>query len=372
MQQHNSRILSTTFGTERQIVSYVFGHDDQQQVYIQAALHSDELPGVAVAWYLKHALSALESQGQLRAKVTLVPVANPIGFSQQLQGQPLGRFDSLSGQDFNRQFPAIGESLAAIAGPALSQDVSANKRVIREAIDRYFDDYIPATELQSQRAILMRMACKADLMIDIHCDWEAVAHLYTTPQAWPEVSVLGHYLGCRTALIADISGGEPFDEACAEPWYTLHQRFGAAYPLPAALKPVTLELRGARDVSHDQAREDARAILNGLTALGYIAGDVPPLPAVPAPLKADLAGCEYLTAPHAGVILYTRQPGEWIHAGEVAAEILDPITDQLTPLVCRQDGLLYARHWVRFATAGLLVVRLAGGKAGREGPLLVP
>ena len=372
MKHHSYPIHSSPFGTRRYIDSYEFGDNDQQQIYIQAALHSDELPGVAVAWYLKHALSSLESLGRLRAKITLVPVANPIGFSQQLQGQPLGRFESNSGQDFNRQFPAIGEQLAVLAEPCLGQDATENKQVIRQAIDRYFDSYTPGTELQSQRAILMRMACKADLMIDMHCDWEAVSHLYTTPQAWPEIEVLGHYLGCRTALIAGISGGEPFDEACAEPWYLLQQRFADHYPLPEPLKPVTLELRGARDVSHQQAETDAQAIINGLIALGYIEGARPPLPSGPAPLAAPLAGCEYLTAPHAGVILYTRQPGEWIRAGEVVAEILDPISDQLTPLVCQQDGLLYARHWVRFATAGLLVVRLAGGTARREGPLLVP
>lgn len=372
MQQHCHPILSGTFGTQRQITSFHYGESDSRHVYIQAALHSDELPGVAVAWYLKQQFRALESQGKLRAAITLVPVANPLGFSQHLQGQPLGRFDNLSGQDFNRQFPAIGEALAARVASQLGDDPDANRQVIHAAIDGYFDDYQPSTELASQRAILMKMACKADLMIDIHCDWEAVAHLYTTPQAWPQISVLGHYLGCQTALIADISGGEPFDEACAEPWYTLQRQFAAQYPLPDALKPVTLELRGARDVSHDQARQDAQGIIDGLTALGYIDGPVPPLPQSPAPLHADLAGCEYLTAPHAGVILYTREPGEWINAGEVVAEILDPISDQLTPLVCQHAGLLYARHWVRFATAGMLVVRLAGGEAKREGPLLVP
>ncbi len=372
MQHKSYPIAGSAFGTQRQIDSYEYGNDDARQIYIQAALHSDELPGVAVAWYLKHALAALESSGRLQAKITLVPVANPIGFSQQIQGQPLGRFESNTGQDFNRQFPAIGDQLTVLAEPHLGMDEAANKQVIRRAIDSYFDQYIPGSELQSQRAILMRMACKADIMIDIHCDWEAVPHLYTTPQAWPDISVLGHYLGCQTALIAGISGGEPFDEACAEPWYTLHRQFAGRFPLPEALKPVTLELRGARDVSHTQARQDAQAIINSLIAWGYIAGEVPELPSVPAPLAAPLAGCEYLTAPHAGVILYTREPGEWIRAGEVVAEILDPISDQLTPLITQQDGLLYARHWVRFATAGLLVVRLAGGDVTREGPLLVP
>jgi Fe-S cluster biogenesis protein NfuA len=55
----------------------------------------------------------------------------------------------------------------------------------------------------------------------------------------------------------------------------------------------------------------------------------------------------------------------------VVAEIVDPITDQITPLVTEHGGILYARHWAKFATAGMLVVRLAGEREIRSGDLLV-
>lgn len=38
------------------------------QVYIQASLHADELPGMLVAWHLKQRLAELEAAGRLRVK----------------------------------------------------------------------------------------------------------------------------------------------------------------------------------------------------------------------------------------------------------------------------------------------------------------
>lgn len=370
MQQQHHPLLSASLGTQREIVSFHFGTDSQQRVYIQAALHGDELPGMAVAWYLKQKLLALESAGQLKSKITLVPVANPLAMGQHWHGSHLGRFHTLSGQDFNRRFPALGEALVEELAGSLTQSEYENKRLIREAIDRHYRDRIARTELDAQRFTLMRMASQADLMIDLHCDWDALPHLYTTPHAWPDIEPLARWLGSEVQLLAQISGGEPFDEACCEPWLTLAERFGDEYPMPRGLLPVTLELRGVADVSPEMAEKDADAIINALIEGGYIAGEVGESPALIHPATA-LAGCEYIHAAQSGLVFYRRNLGEWIKAGEVLAEVVDPITDQVMPLVAEFGGVLYARNLTKFVTAGMLVVRLAGENAGRRGELLV-
>lgn len=370
MQQQHHPLLSASLGTQREIVSFHFGTDSQKRVYIQAALHGDELPGMAVAWYLKQKLLALESAGKLKAKITLVPVANPLALGQHWHGTHLGRFHTLSGQDFNRRFPALGEKLAAELAGSLTQSEYENRRLIRDAIDLYYRDQIARTELESQRYTLMRMASQADLMIDLHCDWDALPHLYTTPHAWPEVEPLARWLGSEVQLLAQISGGEPFDEACCEPWLTLAKRFGDDYPMPRGLLPVTLELRGVADVSAEQAEKDADAIINALTESGYISGDPGVSPALRHP-PTPLAGCEYIHAPYSGLLLNRRKLGEWIKPGEVVAEVIDPVSDHITPLVAEYGGVLYARNLTKFVTSGMLAVRLAGESAGRSGELLV-
>lgn len=431
MQQQHHPLLSATLGTQREIVSFHFGTDSQQRVYIQAALHGDELPGMAVAWYLKQKLLALESAGKLKAKVTLVPVANPLALGQHWHGTHLGRFHTLSGQDFNRRFPALGDTLAAELAGSLTQSEYENKRLIRDAIDRHYRDRIAKSELEAQRFTLMRMASQADLMIDLHCDWDALPHLYTTPHAWPEIEPLARWLGSEVQLLAQISGGEPFDEACCEPWLTLAERFGKDYPMPRGLLPVTLELRGVADVSPEQAEKDADAIINALIEGGYIAAEnllvsaevaapvidgdeltqvtanavdiagmtensaaARALEAVDVPAESDvikkrhsegagavspalkhpatpLAACEYIHSPVSGLILHRKKLGTHIRPGEVVAEVVDPITDNVTPLVAEFGGVLYARHWAKFATAGMLVIRLAGKDEMRSGDLLV-
>lgn len=88
-------------------------------------------------------------------------------------------------------------------------------------------------------------------------------------------------------------------------------------------------------------------------------------------LLTPLAGCEYIHTPVSGLILHRKPLGGISRAGELVAEIIDPATDQITPLVAEHGGILYARHWVRFAKTGVLVMRLAGEREIQSGDLLV-
>jgi uncharacterized protein len=374
MQVHHHPLAGASPGTARAITSYAFGPTGDAtapKVYIQASLHADELPGMVVAWLLKRRFAELEAAGRLAARVVLVPAANPAGLNQHWFGAQMGRFDMRSGQDFNRRFPEFGPALALDLKHRLTDDPAHNALLIRAALRLHVATLEAVSELESQRIELMKLACDAHLVIDLHCDWEAVAHLYTTPDAWPAVEPLARFLGSEAQLLADVSGGEPFDEACASAWRYLRGAFGERFPIPPGMTPVTLELRGVRDVSHETAARDAQAIVDYLTHIGMISGDAPEPPPLCHP-ATPLAGCEYVHAPMSGVLLHRREVGETVRAGDTIADVLDPLDDRLVPLVARTDGVLYARHWTRFATTGMLVARVAGKDAARTGDLLVP
>ncbi|WP_060493322.1 succinylglutamate desuccinylase/aspartoacylase family protein, partial [Pseudomonas sp. NBRC 111140] len=251
----------------------------------------------------------------------------------------------------------------------LTQDSAHNLALIREYLRRGLDAHPARTPLQAQRLILQRLACDAEMVLDLHCDFEAVEHLYTTPDAWPQIEPLARYLGAQASLLATDSGGQSFDECFSLVWWQLQQRFGKRFPIPLGCCSVTVELRGQADVSHDLASKDCQAIIDFLTHAGVIEGASPPLPALLNP-ATPLAAVEPVSTPLGGLLVYHAKPGQHLEAGQLIAEIIDPLSDRVTAIRNSQPGLLYARNVRRMATAGMVIAHVAGEQVCRSGYLL--
>ena len=226
-------LLAPLPGTARQIHSFHFGPPSAKgKIYIQSSLHADEMPGMLVAWHLKQRLAELEAAGRLRSEIVLVPVANPVGLEQVLMDVPLGRYELESGQNFNRWFVDLSEEVGNEIEGLLGDDPQRNLELIRDSLRNALARQTASTQLQSQRLTLQRLACDADMVLDLHCDFEAVAHLYTTPEAWPQVEPLARYIGAEASLLATDSGGQSFDECFTLLWWQLKERFGEHFDIP--------------------------------------------------------------------------------------------------------------------------------------------
>ena len=373
MQRHQIHpLLAPVPGTERHIHSFHYGPSKPQgKVYIQASLHADELPGMLVAWHLKQRLAALESEGRLRSEIVLVPVANPAGLEQVLMDIPLGRYELESGQNFNRHFLDLSAQIGDELEGLLNHDPLHNRQLIRGHLREALAAQVPTTQLQSQRLTLQSLACDADMVLDLHCDFEAVAHLYTTPEAWPQVEPLARYLGAQASLLATDSGGLSFDECFTLLWWQLQQRFEHDFAIPQGSFSVTVELRGQGDVSHALAEQDCQALIDYLIGFGAIEGEPGPLPPLPYP-ATPLAGVEPVATSAGGILVFCASPGDYLQAGQLIAEVIDPVSDRVTPVYCTAAGLLYARSLRRMATAGMVIAHVAGQHAYRSGYLLSP
>ena len=373
MQTVHHPLLSPSLGTQRTLTSLHFGPKQAtQKAYIQASLHADELPGMLVAHHLQDLLSAAEARDELLGQVVLVPMANPIGLSQTVMHHQLGRFELASMENFNRHYPDFFALLKGELGPLLGADADANTRTIRAAMGRALDEHPPTTELQSLRQTLMRLSHDADLVLDLHCDFEAVMHLYVEQAVLDRLAPLARYLGARAVLWANGSGGSiSFDEALSGPWWRLRAHFAGQAPVPLGCASTTVELRGQTDVSDAQALQDARAICHYLQHEGLLAGAPPALP--PALCEpTPLAGTEALIAPHPGVIAFTCAPGDEVQPGQVLAHVVDPVAHRRTAVTSSIAGVIYARQNLRWATAGLELCRVAGREPIRSGNLLSP
>ena len=372
MRHHTHDLLSPVPGTVRQIHSFHYGpQDGSRKIYIQASLHADELPGMLVAWYLKQRLAELENAGRLLGEIVVVPVANPIGLEQVLMDTPLGRYELESGENFNRWFVDLADQVGDEVELLLTAGAEQNQSLIRTALHRALQTQAAHTQLQSLRLTLQRLACEADMVLDLHCDFESVEHLYTTPEAWPKVEMLSRYLGAQASMLATDSGGQSFDECFTLVWWKLQQRFAGRFPIPMGSFSVTVELRGQGDVSHALASRDCQAIISYLIDFGVIDGDAAPAPELLYP-ATPLAAVEPVTTPVGGLLVFCAMPGEYVEAGQLIAEIIDPISDAVTPVHNLNAGLLYARSLRRMATAGMAIAHVAGTEPYRSGYLLSP
>jgi uncharacterized protein len=234
-------------------------------------LHSSRRDsGMLVAHHLIHLLDAADESGLIREQITIVPFANPIGLSQQLLGSHVGRFSLETGVNFNRGYLDLRELVAENVADKLSKDSALNVEMVRNAIAVEIDNMKAAGEEAHLKKILLKLASSSDVVLDLHCDSDAVLHMYTHNKLWPNLADLAAELGSECHLLAVAAGGFPFDDACSCPWAYLADRF-PSFPIPMACESATVELRGESDVSDELALRDARAIFRFLQRRGYIA-----------------------------------------------------------------------------------------------------
>jgi predicted deacylase len=377
MQRIDHPLLSPSLGSHKTLTSFHFGtpggSTKVSKVYIQASLHAEELPGMLTAHHLRALLEAAEAAGLLRGEVVLVPAANPIGLAQRLDHKPMGRFELDTSENFNRHYPDLAAAVSAQVLPALGQDADANVRTVRAAIRQYLTDWTPTTELQSLRRALMQLAHDADYFLDLHCDCEGVLHFYCEEPCWPQLEALSCFLGSEATLIAKNSGGGPIDECLSGVWWQLAAQLraqGNSAPLPQGCCSTTVELRGELDVSHAWARADAQAIGHFLQHIGVLHAQAQPTVPAPRCAPTPLAGSETLRASGPGVLVFAAVPGQQMRAGDLVAEVIDPIENTVQRVCAGVDGVLYARIRDRYVTAGCEIGKIAGATPFRSGNLL--
>ena len=372
MQAQRHQISSVESGGSYQLSSFHFGTQGHgKKVYIQAALHADEVPGMLVAQFLRTELIALEARGKLLGEVVLVPAANPLGLAQAIIGAPFGRFDLSTGTNFNRAYKHVAEDLKTSLEGRLGPDCAANVALVRAHARASVARWQPGSDAETLKKILLGLAIDADIVLDLHCDNEAVLHLYTGTPLAEAAAPLAALLGAQAVLLAREAGGEPFDAACSRLWWDLAAHCGPATPLTPACLSCTVELRGERDVSYALATQDAQALLQFFAHSGVIALAAAPTP-LPVPLcqPTPLEGVEPILAPHAGVLVFLARLGERVEAGAAIADLIDPVSGAVSTLRTSVAGVFFARTAHRHLLRGMSVGKIAGARAYRAGQLL--
>jgi hypothetical protein len=356
--------LPSTAPGASQILRFVHYGNQQARpkIYLQAALHADEIPGLLVMRELEKMLDDADAAGHIQGHIILAPVANPVGLGQFNFGVLQGRYNLVDGINFNRDYTDLYPQLLVWLEAKLGPDDDQNLNLIRSGCREILAKEAPLTVVGSMRHALLSRAIDADYVFDIHCDDEAVMHIYTTPSAWPDLRDLVDYLECPLVLLAQISGGNPFDEACSSLWSSLADAF-PDHPIPTGCVATTIELRGQADVSEKLACQDATALYSFMIKRGILAGDAPDVSQAEVAVH-PLEGLARIEAPCTGVVTLQIQPGQWVESGEILATVY-PLEEDALPVNIESPiaGLAFSRRIGRYVQAGLKIAKVSGAKA---------
>ncbi len=360
-------------GTQHSLKVWRFGEPGSSpKVYIQACIHADELPASLTAAKLLPKLTSADEANRISGEIILVPVANPIGLNNVSLRNHNGRHHLPTGENYNRGFHDVSEEVLKAIDGKMANGPEADTSLVKAEVARALATATPSNEAQALRLELMRMACDADIVLDLHTDSEAQMHLYLDEDHWPQASDLAGLLDASVVMFARASGGGPFEETIAWPYVKAREVYGAdAVELPLT---VVVELRGEYDASHEFSDLDADAIYRFLCHRGAIrenAGLVPEFTGVAAPFSAT----DTLTARAAGIVVYTADIGQAVKQGDILAEIIDPLSDDdmvVDRITAAADGIFFARSNQRLAWPGETVGKVQGIEvlAHRTGKLL--
>jgi len=346
-------------GNQRSLTAFHYGKPGARpKAYIQASLHADELPGMMCAAHLRPLLDAAEAEGRIQGEIILVPVANPIGLAQTLNGHHMGRFAfEEPGTNFNREWPHLAVGAAEHLG-----DASPTPDAVRQALKASVEDLPDLTENNAMRKQLLRWSIDSDYVLDMHCDQEALAHIYGLTEQSDDVSDLSAWIDAPILLMEELASGLAFDACNSAPWQELRDILGNA-DIPAACFAVTVEFRGQSDVTDAFGAADARGVFGFLTARGLISGDGGERQASPGKM-APLEATDVLKSPCGGLLAWKTALGATVAVGEVVCEVIDPLADDptkaRTPIISQAAGVLFSREMERLAHPGRSVGKVFG------------
>ncbi|MCF6438540.1 M14 family metallopeptidase [Pseudoalteromonas luteoviolacea] len=288
-------------------------------VYIQANMHGAEVQGNAVIYALLEKLKT----ARLSGSITLVPYANPIGCNQKSGEFTLGRFDPITGENWNRMYhdhTHLVEEFAIRHTASSEQEIRSEfKKLLIEKTDELLNQPFHTMKTGKRIAVnLQRLAHEADFVLDLHTGPISSKHLYCPEYAQTSAN---HFNIPHTLLIPNEFDGA-MDEACFCPWWTLSEtlkKHGKQFDV--SNEAFTVELGSQEHIDLSEAQLDADSILSYLSHKEVI------LEGGYQPSSIKRYAC-YLKdykafyAPMGGMVEYVAPLGGHIKAGETLVNIL--------------------------------------------------
>lgn len=300
------------------------GEASGRSAYIQANMHGAEVQGNAVIFQLLELLQKTKINGD----ITLVPYANPVGCNHKNGEYTLGRFDPITGVNWNRMYHFDADVIKPFVRQSIGQDdktIEQNfKALMISSIEKKLEhNNYGLTTGQRIAYQLQRLAHQADLVLDLHTGPISSKHLYCPEYAKESAS----YFDIPHTLLIPNEFAGALDEATFCPWWQLQEAFaelGINFSISAEhlnKESFTVELGSQEQIDLDVALEDAKSIMSYLSYKGVIESSEYQ-PQVMTRYACYLKDYKAYYSPMGGMVDYLAEFGKPLSPGEPLARIL--------------------------------------------------
>jgi predicted deacylase len=345
-----------------------------KKVYLHAAMHADEQPGILILHHLLQLLRDADAAGELNAQFVLFPMVNPLGMGDIEFGRHQGRYNRSTGVNHNRGWPVLYDAVGVELVDKLGDNAEENTGLVRTVLRDWVEALPQITAMDQWRRCVLQESCDADYVFDVHCDDDALIHIYSVPQLAENMQQLANWTGAAATMLAEDSGGGSFDEV----WPTIWLRLAGDCPhkpVPLPVVSCTLEYRGQFNTFDQLNRQDAENLYGYFQQQGLITGK-PAGQKHEAPAPTDLRATEMLRAPQAGLLAYCVELGDRVTKGDRIADLIQLDGDGAfvtrTPLLAGTSGQVISRKINKYVWANANVAKIVGTEIleSRSGNLL--
>lgn len=350
-------VFQSPSGSVETITLYEFDSEVAgPEVYLQASVHGAEVQGNLVLMFL----SELCQKEKFKGKIRFIPMANPRGTNQKIGTATYGRFNPVTGHNWNRNYTDLSKIIHFQDFVAKNKDLSQQeltakfKNLLKDTIEQEIKKvnlYGP-NENKNLNLILQQKAATADIMLDLHTGPEACRYLYV-PEYLKESS---KNLQFPYSIIIPHEFAGAMDEACFVPWVRLTeecQKQGVAFQNP--FEGYTVELSSEERVCSVMAREDLKRIAHYLTHKNVFENLFSQNHEQQ--LSAPLKNYKTYYAPSSGLCEFLVKPGETVSAGQKIATIyswdksdsMPKLIDMSTDILAQNPSAV-----INFTTSGIV------------------
>lgn len=321
-------------------------------IHIQASVHGAELQGNAVILKLMNRLKDYDLCGS----ITFVPLCNPYATNQKVGTYTYGRFNPVTGDNWNRNFFDIVSktnfNILKFAKTHLNSPWDKIKKEFKNTLNNLYSEY-ENTLIRQERLsdnitinlILQKLAAKADGILDLHTGPTATRYLYCAEY---EKHIAKELLFKHVLLIPNEFAGA-MDESSFIPWVKLQRAFKElGREVKLDVESFTLEFGSEETFCMDWAEKDVESVLNYLAFKGVIKKDISESKET---YMCELSNYKTLYARRGGLVDYRVSPGDHFKQGDLLANYyslkdLDPkkpLDSCKESLYAKEDGIVINR-----------------------------